>query len=52
MRTCQIFGLSKVLTRQENGHQKGITEQEFGSQISLVDGNLIKRLIWMEDDLR
>ena len=37
---CEIFGLSKLLTGQENGSQKGITGREFVSQISLPDGNL------------
>ena len=48
MHFCYIFGLSKLLTRRENislngiiiqefGSQKGITGQELGSQISLLD---------------
>ena len=32
MHFCQIFGLSKLLTRRENVSQEGITGQEFGSQ--------------------
>ena len=32
MHFCQIFGLSKLLTRRENVSQKGIIGQEFGSQ--------------------
>ena len=43
MHFCHIFGLSKLLTGGENGSQKGITEREFGSQISLPDGNLALR---------
>ena len=51
MHFCQVFGLSKLLTRQENASQKdiagqefgfqnskGITRQELGSQLSLPDG--------------
>jgi len=37
---CEIFGLSKLLTGQENGSQKGITGREFVFQISLPDENL------------
>ena len=40
MHFCHIFGLSKLLTRRENGSQKGITGKEFVSQISLPGGNL------------
>ena len=40
MHFCEIFGLSKLLTGQENGSQKGITGREFVSQISLPHGNL------------
>ena len=40
MHFCQIFGVSKLLTGQENGSQKGITGHEFGSQNCLPDINL------------
>ena len=36
MHFCQNFGLSKLLTGQENGSQKGIIRQEFGSQKSIA----------------
>ena len=38
-RIC-IFGLSKFLTRQENGSVKCITRQKFGSQMLSPNGNL------------
>ena len=40
MHFCEIFGLSKLLTGQKNGSQKGITGREFVSQIPLPDENL------------
>ena len=40
MHLCQIFSLSKLLTGQENGSQKGIAGREFGSQNCLPDVNL------------
>ena len=45
MRFCQIFGFSKLLTRGENGSQKGITRQEVVSQISLPNRNLASNII-------
>ena len=41
MHFCHIFGLSKLLTRRENGSQKGITERDFCSQNPLPDENLV-----------
>ena len=45
---CQIFGLLKMLTKRENGSQKGITTGEFCSQNHLRDENLtIKYSYWI-----
>ena len=40
MHFCQSFGLSKLLSGQENGSQKDITGWEFGSQNCLPDVTL------------
>ena len=40
MHFCQSLGVSKLLTGRENGSQKGISGQDFGSQNRLPDENL------------
>ena len=42
---CQIFGLSKLLTRRENVSQKGITRQEFGSQKGVTGQELGSQIL-------
>ena len=44
MHFFQIFRLSKLLTGRENGTQKGITGQEFGSQNHLPDEKMALKI--------
>ena len=45
MHFCQIFGLSKLLTKRENVSQKGITGQEFGSQKGIAGRELGSQIL-------
>ena len=46
MHFFQIFSLSKLLTKRENGSQKGITGREFGFQNPLPDVNLALKITY------
>ena len=53
---CQIFGLSKLLTRRGNGSQKGITKRGSGPQIFLPEEDLVikysyRKKIWSSNIL-